>query len=157
MRVYICLNLSNFTLNMCVCVFSHSIVSDSLQPYGLYPPRLLCPWDAPGKDATSISYSRESFQPRDQTCISWVSCIGRQILYLCATLGSPQLLYIWIQQRRQENLRDWAQNCVCQSWALAAHPRREFVQDTSEQDLAPRVTRTPCLPSKVRPGAFSTA
>ena len=27
----------------------------------------------------------ESFWPRDQTHISWVSCIGRQILYHCVT------------------------------------------------------------------------
>ena len=26
-----------------------SVVSDSLQPYGLQPTRLLCPWDSPGK------------------------------------------------------------------------------------------------------------
>ena len=25
-------------------------MSDSLQPYGLQPTRLLCPWDSPGKD-----------------------------------------------------------------------------------------------------------
>ena len=29
---------------------SHSVVSDSLQPHGLYPTRLLCPWDYPGKN-----------------------------------------------------------------------------------------------------------
>ena len=28
-----------------------SVVSDSLQPYGPYPARLLCPWDSPGKNA----------------------------------------------------------------------------------------------------------
>ena len=27
-----------------------SVVSDSLQPYGLWPFRLLCPWDSPGKN-----------------------------------------------------------------------------------------------------------
>ena len=27
-----------------------SIVSDSLLPHGLYPARLLCPWDSPGKN-----------------------------------------------------------------------------------------------------------
>ena len=32
------------------CVLSRSVVSDSLRPYGLYPPRLLCPWDSPGKN-----------------------------------------------------------------------------------------------------------
>ena len=29
--------------------WSHSVVSDSLQPHGLQPTRLLCPWDFPGK------------------------------------------------------------------------------------------------------------
>ena len=29
----------------------------------------------------AISYSRGSFRPRDQTCISCVSCIGRQIFF----------------------------------------------------------------------------
>ena len=33
----------------------------------------------------TISHSRGSFQPKDRTCISCVSCIGRQILYHCAT------------------------------------------------------------------------
>ena len=30
--------------------FSCSVVSDSLQPHGLQPARLLCPWDSPGKN-----------------------------------------------------------------------------------------------------------
>ena len=29
---------------------SCSVVSDSLRPHGLWPPRLLCPWDSPGKN-----------------------------------------------------------------------------------------------------------
>ena len=33
----------------------------------------------------AISCSRDSSQPRDQTCISGISCIGRQILYHYAT------------------------------------------------------------------------
>ena len=33
----------------CPCV-SHSVMSDSLQPHGLQPPRLLCPWNFPGKN-----------------------------------------------------------------------------------------------------------
>jgi len=36
---------------VCVCVLlSHSVVSNSLQPYGLQPTRLHCPWDFPGKN-----------------------------------------------------------------------------------------------------------
>ena len=33
-----------------MCVLSHSVVSDPLQPYSLEPTRLLCPWDFPGKN-----------------------------------------------------------------------------------------------------------
>ena len=32
-----------------VCV-SRSVVSDSLQPHGLWPARLLCSWNSPGKN-----------------------------------------------------------------------------------------------------------
>ena len=35
---------------MCVCVFSCSVVSDSLQPHGLWPARHLSLWDFPGKN-----------------------------------------------------------------------------------------------------------
>ena len=38
----------------------------------------------------AISSSRESSQPRDQTCISCVSCIGRQVLYHERHLRSPK-------------------------------------------------------------------
>ena len=31
-------------------MFSHSVMCDSLQPRGLQPTRLLCPWDFPGKN-----------------------------------------------------------------------------------------------------------
>ena len=59
---------------MGVCVLSHSVMSDSLQPHGLQPPRLLCPWDSPGKNTgvVCISSSRVSSQPRDQTCVSCI-------------------------------------------------------------------------------------
>ena len=37
-----------------MCVHELSVVSDSLQPRGSYPTRLLCPWDSPGKN-TGVS------------------------------------------------------------------------------------------------------
>ena len=37
-------------LTLCVCVFCHSVVSDSLQPHGLRSTRLLCPWDSLDKN-----------------------------------------------------------------------------------------------------------
>ena len=38
----------------------------------------------------TISYSRGSSTPRDKSCVSCISCIGRQILYHQHHLGSPQ-------------------------------------------------------------------
>ena len=35
-------------------VCAHSVMSDSLQPHGLWPTRLLCPWDFPVKN-TGVS------------------------------------------------------------------------------------------------------
>ena len=42
----------------------------------------------------AISSSRGSSQPRDQTCVSWVSCIGRKVLCHSSHLESPNWLYI---------------------------------------------------------------
>ena len=36
---------------VCVCALIHSVVSNSVQLYGLQHARLLCPWDSPGKNA----------------------------------------------------------------------------------------------------------
>ena len=49
--------------------------------------RLLCPGDSPGKilEQVVMTSSWGSYRPKDQTCISYVSCIGRQVLYDSAT------------------------------------------------------------------------
>ena len=39
----------SWTIKKAVCV-SHSVMSNSLWPNGLYPTRLPCPWDFPGKN-----------------------------------------------------------------------------------------------------------
>ena len=41
----------------------------------------------------AISYSRGSSQPRDRICVSYVSCIGRWILYHCTTWEAPKPLW----------------------------------------------------------------
>ena len=44
-------------LHLVFCMLSHLIVSDSLQPHGLQPTRLFCPWDFPGKNTGVGSHS----------------------------------------------------------------------------------------------------
>ena len=52
-----------------------SVLSNCLQPYGLQPTRLLCPWNFPGKNPGMLSPFATpggSFWHRNQTHISWV-------------------------------------------------------------------------------------
>ena len=90
-------------LNLFVIVQSLNHVQ-LLQPHGLQPSRLLCPWDFPGKNTrvVAISFSRGSSQPRDQ---NRVSCLASgfftitpsgtpcesiaKSLQLCLTLCDP--------------------------------------------------------------------
>ena len=69
-------------------MLSCSVISDSLQPHGLYPTRFLCPWDFPGRilEWVAISFSNGSSWPRDRTHISCVSSIDRWIIYHWAIL-----------------------------------------------------------------------
>ena len=82
-------------LCVCVCVFSCSVMTDSLQlhghsspgssVHGIFQTRTL--------EQVAISYSGGCSWLRDQTHVFCVSCIGRRILYLCATsagLNSPR-------------------------------------------------------------------
>ena len=57
---------------------SRTITGSSV--HGIFQARIL-EWAA-------ISYSRGPSRPKDRTCISWVSCTVRQILYHCTTWES---------------------------------------------------------------------
>ena len=72
---------SNSLAGVCVSVCVCSVV------HGLQPARLLCLWIFPARTLKCVatSFSRGSSQTRDWTCVSCVSCIGRQFLYHCAT------------------------------------------------------------------------
>ena len=43
----------------------------------------------------AISFSRESYSPRNQTWVSCISCIVRQVLYHSYHLGSPFFSTVW--------------------------------------------------------------
>ena len=61
-----------------VCVLSHSVVSSSLRLYRLYPARILCSWNLPGKNtgAGYLFLLQRIFPTRDQTCISWSAALA---------------------------------------------------------------------------------
>ena len=49
--------------------------------------------------------SRGSSQPRDQTCVSYVSCIGRQVLYPSCHLGHHVLCAVLSHSVMSDSLR----------------------------------------------------
>ena len=69
-------------------IVSRSVLSDSLQPYGLQPTRLLCPWDSPGKNTGMGSHAllRGIFLTQGSN-LSLLHC--RRIPYRLSHRGSP--------------------------------------------------------------------
>ena len=74
---------------------SHSVMSDSLRPHGLYPTRLLCPWDSPGKNTGEGGHSLlQGILPSQELNVGLPYC--RQILYpLSPRVCSNSCPLIW--------------------------------------------------------------
>ena len=72
---------------------SCSVMSDSLQPHGLQPPRFLCPWNSPGSNTAVGSHSLfQGISPTQGLNLGLLHC--RQILYHQRHQGSTSLKYI---------------------------------------------------------------
>ena len=71
---------------MCV---SRSVLSWTLQPYGLKPARFLWPWDSPGENTGVGSHSLLQGISRDWTR---VSCIADDVFTIGATREAPRIL-----------------------------------------------------------------
>ena len=81
------------TVCVCVCVLSHSLMSNSLWPHGLRPARLLCPWDFfPGKNAEMGCYFFLQGIFLTQGLNPCLLCLlhCREILYHWATGEAPK-------------------------------------------------------------------
>ena len=93
--------LLQFSLSYFYCIFFSvcvqcSVVFDSLRPQGLYSPlgsSVHGIFQARILEWVAISSSRISSQPRGETCVSCVSCFGRQILYHWVTWEAHSLQY----------------------------------------------------------------
>ena len=82
---------TSWPICVCVCPQSYLTLCD---PMDCSPPGSSVPGISRARALkwVAISSSRGSSRPRDQTCLSFVSCIGRQILYHCATWEAPHCL-----------------------------------------------------------------
>ena len=84
--IFICVKNINPCLGILVCVLSvRSDPMDYSPPgssvHGIFQARTL--------EQVAISSSRGSSQPRNETCVSCISCIGSRTLYHWCHLGSP--------------------------------------------------------------------
>ena len=87
-----------YTVYICVC-FSHSVVSDSLLPCGLYPAtRLLSPWNISVRNTGVCCHSLlQRIFPTQGSNLGILH--GRQILFHLSHQGSPVYIHITIQNR----------------------------------------------------------
>ena len=78
---------------VCEC-FSHSVMSNSLQPHGLQLARFLCPWDFPGKNTgVGFHFLLQGIFPTQGSNPGLLHC--RQILYCLSHQGSPKVLLLY--------------------------------------------------------------
>ena len=68
-----------------------SVMSNSLQPHGLWPARLICPWNSPGQNTGEDSHSLlQGIFPTQGSNPGLPYC--RRILYQLSHKGSPRIL-----------------------------------------------------------------
>ena len=90
----VCDQLMDILLTGLLLLFSCWVVSDSLQPHGLYPTRLLCPWDSPGKNTgVGCHFLIQEIFPTQGSNLHLL--LGRQFIYHWATRKAPLLISWW--------------------------------------------------------------
>ena len=106
-------------------VRARAVASDCLQPHELRPAKPLYPWNFPGKNTVSFSFSRGLPWPRDWTHISYVSWTGRQVLYQLSHQGR------WWKVREGKRLRQRSPNLVKRHHCLDAGPEAKRYPEIS--------------------------
>ena len=76
--------------HMCACMHVCSAVYDSLQPHGLQPARLLCPWNFPGKNTgVGCYFLHQGIFPTQGLKTHFLRLLhSRRILYQLSHQGS---------------------------------------------------------------------
>ena len=73
----------------------YSVVSDSVRSHGLLLSRLFRPWDFPGKNVgLGCHFLLQGIFPTSRSSlVSYVSCVGRQILHGCSTWETQSKIF----------------------------------------------------------------
>ena len=83
------------------CVFNHSVLSNSLWPHELYPARLLCAWNFPGKNTgVGCHYLFQGIFPTQGLNSRLLYLLHWQVGSLLPPHGKPSLYLMKISQNR---------------------------------------------------------
>ena len=79
-------------------VLSHLVISSSLRPMDCSPPGSSVHGIVQARilEWVAVPFSRGPSQPRDGTCVSYVSCIGRQVFTTSAIREDPCLYWMML-------------------------------------------------------------
>ena len=84
------------------CMHTCLVMSDSLQPHGLQPTRLLCPWNSPGKNSgVGSHFLLQGIFPTQGSNPGLLNC--RQISYHLSHQGSPSYLVRGLENTGKES------------------------------------------------------
>ena len=91
----------------CGCAKSLRWCLTLCEPHGLYPARLLCPWDSPDKSTGVGCHAllQGIFPTQGSNLCLYISCIGRWVLYRECCLGSPLIWHLWKTEEEWEELQ----------------------------------------------------
>ena len=101
-----------------------SVISNSLWPHGLWPPRLLCPRDSPGKNTAVGCYAllQGLFWPRDRVSLASPALAG------FFTSGATVFLYsVFTHSAPAAAAAKSLQSCLTPSGPLYRHLIRGFI------------------------------
>ena len=84
-------------------------MSDSLQPHGLYPARLFCPWNFPGKNiGLSCHLLIQGIFPTQELNLHLLCLLHWQVESLpLGHLGSPIYMYVYAYFFKFFSIRDY--------------------------------------------------
>ena len=115
-----------------VCVFSHSVMSNSLWPHGLQPTRFLYPWDFPGKNIGVGCHFllQGNFSTQGSN------------LYLLCLLYCRQIFYHWATGSQQSGkfIKRWEyQTTLSASWEICTQVKKQQLKPDMEQQTGSKL------------------
>ena len=96
-----------------LCVLSRSVMSNSLRPHGLYSLSGSTVWEifqARTLEQVGTPFSRGSFQPRDWTCVSYISCIYHWATWEASNFMFHSSLFLQLQIKYYMKMHVWMKN-----------------------------------------------